>query len=338
MSTLDVLTPVGQLSQTTGKLLKLDRATAGRGQEGFGMDIRLRFDALTDDAPILAKLFVGTPELYDANRRWDGDLIVKPKQVGRFVITSLEDDPIIKGKGEITRATLICRGLSRSLEVKARLEVGERYEAPVYQVNQAVTVQLTGTEQPEEMPKGKKGGKATTSKGQTTMIFGRTIDRSAVPAVAELVMPEEDQIVEVRTGTKDSIWARAHKVEELGLDSMVTLRDIADGRASQVESVKLIARAVTVVAPEGEILNGMLNRHRSAVNKAKHGRPASWTHIMRAWQDSGQLVDGARLISADVLDRAAELLAKDAEKAAAMLTQRGGDLPPPADDAKAQEA
>jgi len=334
MSTLDVLTPPGTVSKTTGTLLKLNRATAGRGQEGFCMDLRARFDALTDDAETLAKLVPGTAELYGKNRRWDGKIEAILCQTATFVIVGLEGKPIIAGKGTISKAALICRGISRSLEVWARLEVPEKYEAPVYQVGQAVTVQLMGVEQPAAKPKGAKGKKpaASTVAGQTNIVFGHRIDASAVPKVAALVIPEPGQIVEVRTGTKTTRWALVHQVIELGQDTEVVLKDIADGRAKERLPVGFIAKAVAVVAPDDTKLQGAINRHRSKVNKTRHGKPASWTYIMRAWENGGKSQDGARLIDGDVLDRAAELLVAEAKMTDMQNRQCGTDVPDPADD------
>ena len=328
MSIPHVLIQEGQSCSASGKLLALRRANA-RGQEGFMMDIRMRFDAVEDDAAILQEVFVGVGELFAQNRRWSGELKAKPSRTVKLEIVDLGGKPVIDGVAVIQSIELVCRDITRAFEFKARVSVEEGFVARVDLINTLVTVTLEGAKQePKKKGKGKvaKKDQGQDQPGQLKLVGGTP------PIVPDLVLPLPGQVIEIRTGTKASRWALAFEVSDLGQDSEVICKDIADGRTKERLPALKIASAVDVVAPAGENLTGMLNRYRSAVNKAKHGRPASWTNVMAAWAQDGRLHGKARIIDQDVLDRAAEMLVQEAAKTERLNQQRGIELPPPADD------
>lgn len=326
MSIPDLLIPKGELSAASGELLLLQRANTA-GQEGFCMDVRVRYDATERDVPRLNKLFVGMSDLYGQGRRWPGDQVVKPGHTVKLAIYDVEQQLIIQGSAEVRSARLICRDLTRAFQFTARVKVAPGFVADVDKVEKLVRCEVRGAAQPEKK-------RAKSDPGQLTL-FGRKVDHEDPPAVAQLVMPEEDQLVELRVGGKETAWAQVVAIEGEGRDAVVVLKDLDNARKRSRMPVLRVARAVHIRAPEDEKLAGLANRFKRAWKKAGkaagNDAPCSWTYPMRAWAESGQKVEGVPLLDEDVFDRALELRQREIQAIERQLELRGHDLPPAAE-------
>lgn len=316
----------------SGALLGL-KPMSPTGHEAAVVDVKLRFDLFPEDSPILSPMFP-FPGAHDAEIAFWGPLEntdVKGRVV-HLMLQDLEGAELFQGSATVRKCQLACKELVRSMVAELRVQVPEDCALMVKTLKTIVRATVRGVEQPEKKSKGS----FKDDPGQQKIVFGRKVDGDKVPKVAILVEPEEGQVVEYRTGATidgkpETRWAICHGFEDLGPDSVVTLKDIADGREKQRLPVGWVAAAYDVQAEDGKKLQGLVNRHRSAVKKAGHNLPASWTYVMRAAHASPGLVKGQPVtITQDILDRAAEMVEDEAEKVNRMNQQRGIEPLPPA--------
>lgn len=323
MPTIDLLTLEGQSSEAHAELLLFKpHRDHGEGKSPISMDARLRFQLNAGDVPVLEPLFPGVRALFSPECSWSGTMSTSPTRTFSLMVVDSQGHEVVGGDASLRGLRLVCGGVDRHLEVTCRTPVPEEgWEAHVSALRKVVTVRVTGQHQDE--------GKAP---DEQLSLFGKKVRELPQKERAAFVTCLPDQVVEIRTGTRETGWAQVIEVLDYGAESVVVLRDLADGRAKNELPLGYVVRAVSVTALEGQKLQGLLNRHRSAVKKAGHGRLASWTWVMRSWEASGQLDSKkARVIDQDVLDRAAELVKAEAVSVEQRLATQGLDLPPSAD-------